>query len=133
VGNADATLTEILGPLTLASEEQTVPVDAHLPGHLQSSDLRPLTRAAFSFLILSSGDLCDPVSMDEEVVIKRKRGYGGAGWDMPAKQPHRLRMTFGRPLRSILVQRLPTSCWNKNHMALPELGVWPERSAFHAH
>ena len=35
------TLTEILGPLTLASEKQTMPVDARLPGHLESSDLRP--------------------------------------------------------------------------------------------
>ena len=46
------------GPLTLASEEQTVPVDAHLPGHLESSDLRPPAprRAAGSIFDLSSGD-----------------------------------------------------------------------------
>jgi len=50
------TLTEILGPLTLASEEQTMSagrLSYWAPNRMTS---RPLTRAAF-FLILSSGGL----------------------------------------------------------------------------
>src|SRR6516225_5022040 len=83
----------------------------HQIGVMEVTTSRPLTTAAFSFLILSSGGLCDPRLHGRRspacVVIKRKRGYGGAGWDMPAEQPNRLHMTFGRPLRGILVQRLP--------------------------
>jgi hypothetical protein len=32
-----------------------------------------------------------------------------------------------------LMIRVIIAIWNKNHMALPELGVWPKRGAFHAH
>jgi hypothetical protein len=46
-GDADATRTETLGPLTLASEELTMPVGCLCPtGISLPNDLRPLLRAA---------------------------------------------------------------------------------------
>jgi hypothetical protein len=96
-------------------------------------EIRRLARGGL-FLILSSSDLCDPRLHGRRspawVAIKRKRGYGGAGWDMPAEQRNRLHMTFGRPLRGILVQPLLHFLLEQEPHFL-SWGVWPEKSAFH--
>jgi hypothetical protein len=42
---------------------------------MEVTTLRPLTRAAFSFLILSSGDLCDPETRQSPLSLSRPRTH----------------------------------------------------------
>jgi hypothetical protein len=47
----------------------------HQIGVMEVTTLRPLTRADFSFLILSSGDLCDPETRQSPLSLSRPRTH----------------------------------------------------------